>query len=240
MHRIDGPAAGPGGVFIEGDPALGTPSTVVTDDWANAVQEEICGVIEGAGLPLNKFSNAQLLAALTALIGRAVPVGQVVQGYWPAAPTGFLLCNGVLVSRAAYPALWAHANGASLVASEAVWAASAWTMFGAGDGATTFRLPDLRAESVRGADMGRGVDAGRALGSYQADAMQNATGAFGLISGGGVSASGAFQADGAAVNHITAGSSGTDPGVTFDLSRVVRTAAETRVRGVALAFAVRF
>lgn len=239
MHRIDGPAAGVGGVFVEGDPTVGTPSTVVTEDWANAVQEELCSVIEGASLVLSKPNNGQLLAAVLALLAKAVPVGQVVQGYWPTAPAGFLLCSGGLVSRSAYPALWAHASAAGLVVAEATWAATAWTMFGAGDGSTTFRLPDLRGESVRGADMGRGADPGRVLGSYQSDATQNATGTIGLVSGG-VAATGAFAADGAAVNHITAGTAGSDPGVTFDLSRVVRTAAETRVRNVALAFAVRF
>lgn len=40
--------------------------------------------------------------------------------------------------------------------------------FGAGDGSTTFNLPDLRGEFVRGWDDARGVDTGRALGSAQA------------------------------------------------------------------------
>lgn len=42
--------------------------------------------------------------------------------------------------------------------------------FGLGDGATTFNLPDLRGEFMRGWDDGRGLDAGRSLGT-----MQNAT-----------------------------------------------------------------
>jgi len=46
------------------------------------------------------------------------------------------------------------------------------TTYGPGDGATTFNLPDSRAEVWRGLDLGRGVDAGRALGSAQLDAMQ--------------------------------------------------------------------
>ncbi|AEI76704.1 phage tail protein [Cupriavidus necator N-1] len=40
--------------------------------------------------------------------------------------------------------------------------------FGAGDGSTTFNLPELRGEFLRGWDDGRGVDAGRAFGSAQA------------------------------------------------------------------------
>lgn len=42
------------------------------------------------------------------------------------------------------------------------------TTYGAGDGATTFALPDLRGEFVRGFDDGRGVDVGRSFGSSQA------------------------------------------------------------------------
>lgn len=240
MHRIDGPAAAPGGLFTEGDPAIGTPATVVTDDWSNAVQEEIAGVIEGASIALSKPSNGQMFAAIQKLIRLATPVGQVIQGYFPAAPAGFLLCNGALVSRTGYAALWAYVNGEGLAVAEATWAASAWTTFGVGDGATTFRLPELRGEFLRGADLGRGIDAGRALGSRQADALQNIEGQLGLITGGVVFASGAFAADGTAVNHVTSGVAGTDLGLSFDASRVARTAAETRPRNAALAFCVRF
>ena len=70
------------------------------------------------------------------------------------APAGWLVCDGSLVSRASYPALFAAVG----------------VVFGAGDGATTFKLPDLRGEFVRGLDGGRGVDAARVLGSSQGSA----------------------------------------------------------------------
>ncbi|WP_231679148.1 phage tail protein, partial [Ralstonia pseudosolanacearum] len=41
------------------------------------------------------------------------------------------------------------------------------TTFGAGDGAATFNLPDLRGEFLRGWDDGRGVDSGRGIGTWQ-------------------------------------------------------------------------
>lgn len=69
------------------------------------------------------------------------------------APTGWLKCNGAAVSRTTYAALFAAIG----------------TTFGAGDGSTTFNLPDLRGEFVRGWDDGRGVDSGRGFGTYQAD-----------------------------------------------------------------------
>lgn len=59
MHRIDAPG-NVSGTFTEGDPQLGVPPTQVSDDWLNAVQEEIAGVVEGAGRTLSKPNNSQL------------------------------------------------------------------------------------------------------------------------------------------------------------------------------------
>lgn len=82
-------------------------------------------------------------------------------------PTGWLRCNGSTVSRTTYAALFAAIG----------------TRFGAGDGLSTFRLPDLRGEFVRGWDDGRGVDTGRTLGSAQAGS--GIRGASGTIGGPG-------------------------------------------------------
>lgn len=156
MHRIDGPAAAPGNLFTDGDPTAGTPATVVTDDWLNAVQEEVCNVILGASIPLSKPANNQLLLAIQALVAAAVPVG-AVQGFLrSAAPSGWLKLNGQAVSRTTYAALFALLG----------------TTYGAGDGSTTFNLPDFRGEFLRGLDDGRGVDAARVLGSSQAQQVQ--------------------------------------------------------------------
>jgi microcystin-dependent protein len=78
-------------------------------------------------------------------------VGQVCFFAMQTAPTGFLVCNGTAVSRTTYSQLFAAIG----------------TLYGVGDGATTFNLPDLRGEFIRGVDGGRGVDTGRALGSAQ-------------------------------------------------------------------------
>ncbi|WP_083399079.1 phage tail protein [Oceanisphaera psychrotolerans] len=68
-------------------------------------------------------------------------------------PDGWLKANGAAISRTTYSALFAAIG----------------TTFGAGNGSTTFNIPDLRGEFVRGWDDSRGVDAGRALGSWQED-----------------------------------------------------------------------
>ncbi|GCL64300.1 tail fiber protein [Pseudaquabacterium pictum] len=157
MHRIDGPAAAPGGYFTEGDPSVGTPATVVTDDWMNAVQAEIEAVATSAGAALNKADNTQMLTAIRSLIAASIPAGAVQAFARASAPTGWLVCDGATISRTAYPVLFAAIG----------------VVFGAGDGSTTFRLPDLRGEFIRGLDGGRGVDAGRALGSSQAQQVQH-------------------------------------------------------------------
>jgi len=68
-----------------------------------------------------------------------------------AAPRGYIKANGAAVSRTAYPELFAAIG----------------TIHGAGNGTTTFNVPDMRGEFVRGLDDGRGVDPGRVLGSWQ-------------------------------------------------------------------------
>ena len=45
------------------------------------------------------------------------------------------------------------------------------TQYGAGNGSTTFGIPDLRGEFIRGVDRGRNVDTGRSIGSSQAAAF---------------------------------------------------------------------
>lgn len=56
-------------------------------------------------------------------------------------PDGWLACNGGTVSRTLYAALFAAIG----------------VTYGAGDGATTFTLPDLRDDFIRGASASRAV-----------------------------------------------------------------------------------
>lgn len=79
MHRIDNATAA---VALPTPAALGTPGyfrqrsgatkgTIVSADWLNAVQEEICYVIEEAGLTLDKTDRTQLKQALDIMIEAA-------------------------------------------------------------------------------------------------------------------------------------------------------------------------
>lgn len=81
-----------------------------------------------------------------------------------------VLAWGQLLSRAAYPELWAYVQTTTPV-SEAAWTGGQFGRFSVGDGATTFRVPDLRAMVIRGLDSGRGIDTGRGWGTYQDQAL---------------------------------------------------------------------
>lgn len=101
----------------------------------------------------------------------AVPVGTVLTHASDTSPAGFLECNGAAVSRTAFPVLFAAIG----------------TRYGAGDGSTTFNIPDLRGVFVRGWDHGAGSDpdaaarvapkpggaVGDNVGSYQADELKS-------------------------------------------------------------------
>jgi hypothetical protein len=185
MHRIDGPGALPGGHFTEGDPTVGTVATIVTMSWAEAVQEEIAGVIEGADMALAKPNNAQLLAAVRKLIDLAVPVGTVQWGYFAAAEPGSLLMLGQELNRADYPRLYAAMVARGFVVEESAWSAGQRGMFSHGNGTTTFRMPLVGGRFPRIVDDGVGLDPGRTVGSLQADEFRAHTHDMGSESGGG-------------------------------------------------------
>lgn len=65
------------------------------------------------------------------------PTGSIVPfaGLAAAVPAGYLLCDGSAVSRTTYAALFAVTS----------------TLFGIGDGLTTFNLPDFRSRFIEGA-----------------------------------------------------------------------------------------
>lgn len=88
-----------------------------------------------------------------------VPPGAIVFFAATTAPPGFLKANGATPSRLTYAALFAVLG----------------TTFGAGDGTTTFGLPDLRGYVLRGWDDGRGIDTGRVFGSTQDDNIKQSS-----------------------------------------------------------------
>ena len=84
-----------------------------------------------------------------------VPTGAIMPFAMNTAPSGWLAANGSAVSRTTYAALFAAIG----------------TIYGAGDGSTTFTLPDLRGYFVRGSGTNSdGVTSG-VFGAKQADGV---------------------------------------------------------------------
>lgn len=109
----------------------------------------------GSGLDADTVRGVTPGAYGLALLGKAsndlVPAGAVCYFAMSSPPPGWLKMNGALISRTAYATLFAAIG----------------TYWGAGDGSTTFALPDLRGEFLRGWDDGRGADPGRTFGWWQ-------------------------------------------------------------------------
>ncbi|WP_097558717.1 phage tail protein [Escherichia coli] len=167
---------------------------------------------------LGKTSIQSVLDYLGLGEGSALPVGVPVP--WPleTPPTGWLKCNGAAFSSEKYP------NLAKVY--------------------PTNKLPDLRGEFIRGWDDGRGIDSGRNLLSAQNDAIQNIVGSFGrtqlfrdVLSSGPFSQHGQVLSTGLKETEIIEGHGAYN--WTFDASRSVRTASETRPRNIAFNYIVR-
>lgn len=132
-----------------------------------ATKAELAAVVV-AGLSPDSITNTYLatdvkvgsLAALTtpvktsvtAAINSVNPIGSIITWVTSTAPTGYLECNGAAINRTTYAGLFTVIG----------------TTFGVGDNSTTFNLPELRGEFIRGWDNSRGIDVGRTLGSSQA------------------------------------------------------------------------
>ena len=90
------------------------------------------------------------------------PTGTVTAFAGSVAPSGWLLCNGSAYGRTALDP-----------SPQAALFSVIGTAYGAGDGLTTFNIPDLRGVFVRGLDAGRGLDPLRVIGTQQADAIKS-------------------------------------------------------------------
>lgn len=156
------------------------------------------------------------------------PAGAIAYMAANAVPNGWIKANGAAISRTTYPALF-------LVIG---------TTYGAGNGSTTFALPDLRGEFLRSLDDGRGIDTGRGIGAGQLDAIQDISGAFYMYPNNAAVVSGAqgvFSATAAPSTGIGGtGAAGTAFQMNFNASTVARTAIETRPRNVALLACIKF
>lgn len=90
-------------------------------------------------------SGAGAFQLVNPALGGGTPIGAILDYAGATAPTGWLFSFGQAVSRTTYAALFAALG----------------TTYGAGDGSTTFNLPDLRGRVVAGQDDMGGTSANR-------------------------------------------------------------------------------
>jgi len=118
-------------------PSAGVAATIFADGSINTSGIITATTFHGSG------------ANLTGVV--SIPTGMIAPFAMSSPPTGWLECNGATISRSTYATLFAAIG----------------TTYGAGDGSSTFVLPDLRATFIRGFDNSRGIDTGRTFGSFQ-------------------------------------------------------------------------
>lgn len=184
--------------LVNNEPAGSAPAPLERDKNLSDLRNKVT-----ARSNLGVYSKAEVDAK--------VPPGAVLHFASSTAPPGWLKANGAAISRTAYAGLYAAIG----------------TTFGAGDGFTTFNLPDLRGEFIRGWDDSRGVDGGRTLGSQQSGAIERHSHSGSSASAGGHSHTGSAQQAGdhnhsatsvSAGAHTHAASSGSAGGHTHTAS----------------------
>ena len=135
-----------GSLAITGDAAIGGAVSVGgTFLTTGAVKLNSTVTVSGAAI---FKSNVSIGGTLTGGGVGSMPTGGITPYSGGTAPTGYLLCYGQAVSRSTYSALFAITS----------------TTYGAGDGSTTFQVPDLRGRVIAGQDDMGGSSANRLTG----------------------------------------------------------------------------
>lgn len=125
-----------GSITYDGAGAMIVSNGSLTNaNFTNAPANTVKGRLNSVG-PLQDLSVSDL-ATLLAGVFATVPIGTVIDwaGTSASVPATYLECNGQAVSRTTYASLFATLS----------------TTWGAGDGSTTFNVPDLRRRTTVGA-----------------------------------------------------------------------------------------
>ena len=144
------------------------PGDLIESAWANTTLNDVANALTGS---LPRDGTAAMTGALTLsaapitglrqattkeyvdnfmAFGSGLAVGAVIAYSGSVAPIGYLLCNGQAVSRTTYADLFTAIG----------------TTYGAGNGSTTFNVPNLVGQFIRGRE------AGRQLGSAQTSMVE--------------------------------------------------------------------
>lgn len=134
-HQFDGETGHKTGADLEDlvcRATLTAASELVDQDTLETYLDEVLNIYRA------RIKDGSVTAAKLAP-GALLPAGAVVAFGMGAAPTGWLVCDGAAVSRATYATLFAAIG----------------TTYGAGNGSTTFNLPDMKGRVIAGLDAGQ-------------------------------------------------------------------------------------
>lgn len=125
------------------NPIYGKSSTVQpeSNNWI------VCVVAFGKATNVGSVDVANVMSAISQVQANIVSpvVGSIMAFAANSTPTGYLICNGATISRTTYATLFAVIG----------------TIYGSGDGSTTFNLPNLTGKFIQGSSMvGTTVEAG--------------------------------------------------------------------------------
>lgn len=136
---------------------IGTKANIPTNDTVELYNITHAGVSTNwSNTDDNQFVTKRYVDDQDGLL---IPSGVVEYFAGSTAPQGWFECNGQAVSRTTYASLFAAIG----------------TTWGGGDGSSTFNVPDLRGEFIRGWDNGRNVDPNRQFASSQGHQFEDHT-----------------------------------------------------------------
>ena len=168
-------------------------------DLAGVIGEQIAPVEQALTEKMNKKAESDHAhgqyaesASVAEQISAAMPAGTVIAYAGSTAPEGFIACNGAEISREIYANLFAAIG----------------TIYGAGDGSTTFNLPDLtdrvvQGSATAGAELAAGLPeiSGISSGSNTYSLNLSQSGAFRFTTGTFPSNYGALDGGSGSVNN---------------------------------------
>lgn len=149
--------SGVGGSWLVTNSTTDASAAVPTFVTVKSTAGGSVGVVVPRGVNTIVFSNGSEVFFAQQ---NTTPSGVIIQFAGTTAPTGYLTCDGSAVNRTTYPNLFAAIG----------------TTWGAGNGTTTFNIPDLRGYFLRGSGTSaRDPDSPRAVGSAQTEAFASHT-----------------------------------------------------------------
>jgi hypothetical protein len=172
-------------------------------------------------LPIARIADGDIPAAKLSS-GVGTPAGAIMPFAMNSAPTGWLAADGSNVNRTTYAALFTAIG----------------TTYGAGNGSTTFALPDLRGIFVRGSGSQTisGITYNKTFAAKEGDAFQGHRHEINASAGDSPTGNGGII-DGPAGGDVSGFVKGA---ITDGTNGAPRTASETRPANIALLYCIKF